>query len=70
MIFWLVLIVSGAVADPHSPRMMHVGNFSSYANCEKFAAEYITPVKASHTPEITMLCIQSNELARTQPPPG
>jgi len=44
MIFWLVLIVAG-ISGPYAPRMMHVGNFSSYADCEKFAAGYTTPVK-------------------------
>jgi hypothetical protein len=29
MIIWLVLVVSGAVAGTESPRMMHVGNFTS-----------------------------------------
>jgi hypothetical protein len=74
MIFWLVLIVAGQVAgneNPHTPRMMHVGSYSSYAACEKYAAGYTTPVKPSNNPpQITMLCIQANESGRTQPPPG
>jgi hypothetical protein len=74
MIFWLVLIVAGQVASnetPHSLRIMHVGNYSSYAACEKYAAGYTTPVKPSNNPpQITLLCIQANEPGRTQPPPG
>ena len=74
MIFWLVLIVAGQVAgneNPHTPRIMHVGNYSSYAACEKSAAGYTTPVKLpNNPPQITMLCIQANETGRTQAPPG
>jgi hypothetical protein len=74
MIFWLVLIVAGQVTaneNPHTPRIMHVGNYSSYAACEKYAAGYTTPVKPSNNPpQITLLCIQANEPGRTQPPPG
>jgi hypothetical protein len=68
--FWLVLIVAGHVAG-NEPRMMHVGNYISHAACEKAAAEYTTPVKPSDSPPlISMLCIQANEVGRTQPPPG
>jgi hypothetical protein len=35
MIVWLVLVLTGFSAGADSPRMMHVGNFTSFADCEK-----------------------------------
>jgi hypothetical protein len=51
----------------------HIGNFSSYANCEKSAASYTTPVKPPSpdgqpiNPAITMICVQANEAGINSP---
>ena len=72
MIFCLVLIVAG-MSGGNEPNSHHskndaLGNFTSYADCEKFAAGCTTPVKSRNSPpQITMLCIQANQVG-TQPP--
>ena len=73
-IFWLILVVtgyaSGAGVNANTPTIMHVGNFSSFTDCQKFGASFTVPVTAQNgAPQITMLCIQANE-SGTQPPPG
>jgi hypothetical protein len=69
MIVWLVLVVSGFATGSESPRMMHVGNFTSYADCEQAATAHTMPVKApNNPPQVTMLCIPANQLG-SQPPP-
>ena len=65
MIVWLVLVLTGL----DSPRMMHVGNFTSFADCEKAAAAHTAPAKApNNPPQVTMLCIPANAIG-SQPPP-
>ena len=69
MIIWLVLVVSGVVAGTESPRMMHVGNFTSYIDCQEAAKQHTVPIEApKNPPQITMLSVPANRLG-TQPPP-
>ena len=69
MIVWLVLVLTGFSSGIDSPRMMHVGNFASFTECEKAAAAHTAPVKApDNPPQVTMLCIPANALG-SQPPP-
>jgi len=69
MIVWLVLVLTGFSPGSDSPRMMHVGNFTSFADCEKAAAAHTAPAKApNNPPQVTMLCIPANAIG-SQPPP-
>jgi hypothetical protein len=73
IVFWLVLIVTGTSGgnfyNAYTPSVMHVGNFSSYTDCERFGKSFTTPVQNNQNspPGITMLCIQANQ-SGTNPP--
>jgi hypothetical protein len=58
VLYWLVLVT----VVPSNVAMMHVGNFESYAACDKAAHEMQKPVEPSPQgrPDITLLCIQAN----------
>jgi hypothetical protein len=74
VVYWLMMIVINPSTTTLS--VTHVGNFSSYTDCDKFAVGYTTPVPgkwppgvAPAPPIIEMVCVQANE-ADVNPPPG
>ena len=76
VVYWLVLIFA-TNSNGANPQAMHVGNFSSYTDCQNFGKSYTTPVAPSLPslpPTLTMLCIQANQAGGpgvgTNPPPG
>ena len=64
MIFWLILVIT---ADPNarSPRMMHVGNFSTLAGCQS-AAKTAAFVGSGPTTR-SFVCAQANIQATNLP---
>ena len=70
VVYWLILIVTAF--DGNNPTVMHIGNFSSFTDCDKFAKSYTTPVSPTWTGQngntkITMICSYANE-GGTSPP--
>jgi len=70
MTVWLVLMVLSG--DGSDVEMMHVGNFSSFQDCENIAKTSTTPVQPQQkggikTPFVTMMCIQANQTGTTPP---
>ena len=57
MVFWLILVVT-AGANAQIPKMMHVGNFSSLAECQS-AAKAAAFVGGGATTR-NFVCVQAN----------
>ena len=70
--FWLFLIVTAF--NGANPTVLHIGNFSSLADCGHFAGLYTTPVLPKWVGQngdvkITMICSYANQPG-VSPPTG
>ncbi|SHH03073.1 hypothetical protein SAMN05443248_3436 [Bradyrhizobium erythrophlei] len=68
MVFWLLLIVTGA--NGYDPVIKHIGNYTSLTNCQNFAMSATYPVLNPNQrirPVITMICVQAKD-AGSNPP--
>jgi hypothetical protein len=66
MIFWAILCAFVGTNGPVT--MMHVGSFTSLADCEKYAGQFtVTTKPATSAPSFSLVCIQSNQIGTTPP---
>jgi hypothetical protein len=69
-VYWLMMIVTTGPATEGRNLALHVGNFSSLANCDVGGRESARIVAA--TPNavtaVTFLCVRTND-ERSSPPP-
>ena len=73
MRFWAILC---AFVSANSPvTIMHVGTFTSLADCERFAGAFTVPVKPTAkqvepspvVPSFALVCIQANQVGTVPP---
>ncbi len=75
MTFWLVLIALNGSGSNSTPALMHVGNYSSVADCDKAAKATtnapVGPITAlpslGPTIGVWFMCVQASESGTTPP---